>query len=167
MLKVDLKNSTAYYPPPILFFLCSLAQGKSPPKSPLKVYLPMQPLEPRLHPWYSLFLHNSSSEPLHFTCQMSLKVFLLLYVSTASYHLLLFGYQLPNWSSSSRLVFLPSSKFLFYPLLFLLTTLDLSVNLSFCPHTCIFLSIMKCCFSKMWKPSTLRMKVVRLNFPRE
>lgn len=88
------------------------------------------------------FLHNYSPNPLYFTCQISSTVCLLFSVSTPSYHGLLLGYESPNWSPSSRHASLPSSKFLCY---LLLPILELSLNLSFCPHTHKSLSIMKCC----------------------
>lgn len=107
-----------------------------------RIYLLMQAFKPRLYPWHSFFLHNYSPNPLYFTCQISSTVCLLFSVSTPSYHGLLLGYESPNWSPSSRHASLPSSKFLCY---LLLPILELSLNLSFCPHTHKSLSIMKCC----------------------
>lgn len=77
MLKIDLKNSTTCSPCPVLFLLCSLAQGK--PRLSVCLCKPWN--LGLLHPWYSLFLYNSLLNPFCLTFQIFLIVCLLFYVS--------------------------------------------------------------------------------------
>lgn len=117
----------------------------------------MQALEPRLHPWHSLFLYSSLPNPSCFIFQIFL---LSAYFSMSlSYHLLLATSHLTGLLALGMpLSLIPN---FFCTLLLLLPTLDLSITLSFCVHTCESLSAMKYCFLSMRIPNELRKMVAR------